>query len=210
VSEDITGNAPTKNIEIFDIRPGDCSENDGWSDCDNDRERSELTERNKTTGPGKQYWYGWSIYFPEDYPNVYPTKVALGQFHQDDGPPVWMFQNSSGGYHLDQQISGQTIKYFELLSDKELRGQWHQVELHVGWAGDNTGFFNVWINGEQKVQYTGRTMNSDDRSYFKYGIYRTYLTRYMNRNSVNEVPAQKVYYSNVKRGSSREAIQAKQ
>ncbi len=37
----------SKNVERFEIRHGDCGRNEDWSDCDNDRERSELTDRNR-------------------------------------------------------------------------------------------------------------------------------------------------------------------
>ena len=53
---------------------------EGWNDCEKDRERSELSSKNNNY-PGNEYWYGWFIYFPEDYPNIYPTKTALGQLH---------------------------------------------------------------------------------------------------------------------------------
>lgn len=207
VSEDVTGSAPTAAIEVFDVRPGDCAGSGSWSDCKKDRERSELSERKKTTKVGDEYWYGWSIYFPEDYTNVYPTKVALGQFHQQDSHPVWMFQNSDGGYHLDDQVFGHTRKYYELVPEWDLRGKWHKVEIHANWATDRTGFFRVWVNGERKVNYTGPTMDSKV-TYFKYGVYRSFLSRYKLRYDADEVPAQKVYYSNVKRGNSRESIQA--
>ena len=28
-------------------------------------------------------WYAWSIYMPEDFVNVDPVSVILGQFHQE-------------------------------------------------------------------------------------------------------------------------------
>ena len=121
VIEDPTGSAPTKLVERFEVRPGDCSSDSSWSDCKNDRERSELTERNKRSTLGTTSWYGWSLYVPEDYVNIFPTKVALGQFHQKESHVVWMFQNSSGGYHLDDQVYGGTRKYYELIDSSPSR-----------------------------------------------------------------------------------------
>ena len=43
IVEDFTGNAPTPFIEKFEVRPGDCAADIGWSDCAKDRERSELS-----------------------------------------------------------------------------------------------------------------------------------------------------------------------
>jgi hypothetical protein len=208
VIDDPTGSAPTKRVEVFEVRPGDCAKSKWWDDCKKDRERSELSESGKKRArSGSEYWYGWNIYFPEDYINIYPTKTALGQFHQDGSHPVWMFQNGKGGYHLDDQVYGGTRKYFELISEKNLRGQWHQIEVHAKWEKDRTGIFQVWVNGELKVDYTGQTMTAK-KVYFKYGIYRSFMSRYKNKTNTTEVPAQTVYYSNVKKGLTRESLEA--
>lgn len=203
--KDPTQSAPTKTVEVFEVHPGDCARNRGWDDCANDRERSELSEADKDNFPGDVYWYGWSIYFPLEYINVYPTKVALGQFHQKKSHPVWMFQNSSGGYHLDDQVQGRTRKYYPLINGSELRGRWHKIEVHAHWTQNTDGFFKVWVNGKRKVNYKGSTMSAE-RVYFKYGLYRTFISRYKNANQVASVPAQKVYFSNVKRGKTREEL----
>ncbi|MRI33106.1 hypothetical protein EOPP23_08935 [Endozoicomonas sp. OPT23] len=205
VIEDSTKTAPSQMIEVFDVRPGDCSSNSGWNDCEKDRERSELTEVDKDNYPGNEYWYGWSIYFPESYPNVYPTKVALGQFHQYQSHPAWMFQNSSGGYHLDNHIPSNTKKDYLLIDESELRGKWHRIEVHVRWTKDDKGFFSVWVNGEKKVDYHGATMTAQ-RVYFKYGVYRSFMSRYKNANNANFVPAQTAYFSNVKRSDDRKGL----
>ncbi|MEF1291937.1 heparin lyase I family protein, partial [Vibrio sp. M260118] len=56
-------------VERFEVRYGDCASNKDWNDCKKDRERSELSERSKSTHNGDQYWYGWEIYFPDNYTN---------------------------------------------------------------------------------------------------------------------------------------------
>ena len=207
VIEDPTGSAPTELVERFEVRPGDCGSNSGWSDCANDRERSELSEKNKRSTLGTASWYGWSFYVPEDYVNIFPTKVALGQFHQEGSHPVWMFQNSSGGYHLDDQVYGRTRRYYELINENDLRGKWHRIEVHAKWSKKEDGFFKVWVNGEQKVDYSGQTMTGT-KTYFKYGVYRSFMSRYKNAKGGNEVPGQLVYYTNVRRANSREGLAA--
>lgn len=205
VVEDPTGKSPTQNVERFEVRSGDCGADSGWSDCAKDRERSELSQKGGRNPLGSTYWYGWSIYFPTDYPNISPTKVALGQFHQEKSHPVWMFQNSSGGYHLDDQVYGSTRQYHELIDESDLRGKWHRIEVHANWAKNDTGFFKVWVNGEQKVDYSGETITAS-KTYFKYGIYRSYLSRYKATKGVDDVPTQIVYYANVKRAKTREGL----
>lgn len=207
VAEDPTDAAPVGVVEIFRVKSGDCESSHGWSDCKNGRERSELKETNKNNYSGDEYWYGWSIYFPLEYKNVYPTKTALGQFHQDKSHPVWMFQNSSGGYHLDDQVQGSTNRYYKLIDESELRGKWHKIEANVRWARNDNGFFKVWINGKNMVDYKGQTMTAH-AVYFKYGVYRTFISRYKNANNAETVPTQEVYFANVKRGDRREHLSA--
>lgn len=205
VVDDPTNLAPTKAIERFEVRPGDCGRSSDWSDCENDRERSELSEQFKETGSGSEWWYGWSIYVPSDYVNVYPTKVALGQFHQEKAHPVWMFQNADGGYSLDNQVHGSTSAYYPLISEEELRGHWHKIEIQVRWSRSDDGFFRVWVNGTQKVDYAGATMSAD-QVYFKYGLYRSFLSRYKAAKGTSAVPGQTVYFSNVRRSKDRTGL----
>ena len=207
VVNDPTGTAPSQFVERFEVRPGDCNANTGWNDCKTDRERSELSEKGERNPVGSTYWYGWSIFVPDDYVNIYPTKTALGQFHQEGSHPAWMFQNGSGGYFLDDHISGSTRHYHKLIDEDELRGKWHHIEVHAKWATKNDGFFKVWVNGTEKVDYIGPTMTAT-KIYFKYGVYRSFLARYRKAKGAQEVPAQTVYYANVRRATVREGLRA--
>ena len=54
IIKDFTGTAPTEYIEVFDVRPGDCASDTGWSDCKQDRERSELSG-SKDNYPGNEF-----------------------------------------------------------------------------------------------------------------------------------------------------------
>jgi len=204
VEENTPYNSNGNVIERFEVRDGDCSSQPGHSDCKTDRERSELTEINKVTTSGSKYWYGWNIYFPKEYNNVYPTKVALGQFHQYHSSPAWMFQNHNGGYHLD----GYTPEYITLIDKKELLGKWHKIEVQARWTRENDGYLNIWVNGVQKVKYTGRTMTAS-AIFFKYGIYRSFMSRYKTRKNADTVPSQVVYFSNVKRANTRDGLKEK-
>jgi hypothetical protein len=202
VIEDFTGQAPTKHIEKFEVRPGDCSSAIGWSDCENDRERSELMGP-KDNFSGSEHWYGWSLYIPNEYINVYPTKTALGQFHQNKGMPAFMFQNYEGGYWIDRNFGITTHKEI-LISEEELKGRWHHIEVNAKWH-KRDGFFIVYVNGEEKWRFVGQTM-SEQEVYFKYGVYRSFMSRYKKLNNTDSVPAQTAYFSNVKRARSRDGL----
>jgi hypothetical protein len=121
VIDDPTGTAPTPKIERFEVRPGDCHASAKWNDCKQDRERSELAERSNRAAVGTTAWYGWWLYVPKDWVNVYPAKVALGQFHQTEAHPVFMFQNGKGGLFLDDMTIGQSRRYYPLIAEEDLK-----------------------------------------------------------------------------------------
>jgi hypothetical protein len=206
IIQDPTGKAPCKDVEVFEVRPGDSGKDQYYDDSKNDRERSELSEISKDQFPGNEYWYGFYLYLPEDFPNVYPVKVSLGQFHQKDTNPAWMFENENGGYWLFEQISGRIRHKYKLIDEEGLRGKWHKIEMHIKWSKKKDGFFTLWLDELKMVDYKGQTM-SGKRVYFKYGVYRTYISKYYKEKSIKDVPAQKAYYCCIKRGSTRDEIQ---
>ena len=186
----------------FEVRPGDCGYTDDWNDCDTDRERHELSGKRVSGG---EWWHSWSIYLPKDFVNVHPTKVALGQFHQEKGHVVWMFQNQSfstaGGYWVDDQVPGYTRKLNQILSQDEMIEKWNDILVNVKWTKKDDGFFKVWLNGKQVYSFAGPT-KTIAQVYFKFGIYRSYLGKwiYSSKNKKKEkgVPAQVVYFDEVR------------
>ncbi len=181
----------------FEIRPGDCSWSGGWSDCENDRERHEL--KSSTNWRAGEYWHHWSLFLPRDYPIIFPVKVALAQFHQEGSHPVWMFQNDRGGYHVDNHTIGQTLEKKKIIDDDEMRGNWTDVLVHARWTHEADGFFRVYVNGETTPRYTwtGPTKKPGTEVYFKFGIYRSFMSR-----RPGEEPAQVVYYDHVNSATS--------
>lgn len=191
----------------FEVRSGDCSWNSiGHSDCETDRERHELVQVGDLQKEGDDYWYAWSIYLPQDYPVVHPVRVALGQFHQHP-EVIWMFRNDDGGYAINRQeeLNG-AYAYEKVLQDADMRGLWNDVTLHVRWSSGGAGRFETWINGVKVYDYAGPTLGKGNTAYFKFGIYRTFVSSYMRAHGKAEVPRQVVYFDEVRRGRSREEV----
>ena len=195
----VRGSRDGRKSMRFEVRPGDCSWSEGWSDCKNDRERHELLSASQWSKG--EYWYHWSLFLPQNYPIIYPVKVALAQFHQKGSHPVWMFQNSNGGYYVDNQTTGTTVEKRQILSDESMRGRWSDVLVHARWTHETDGFFRVYVNGETTPRYTwsGPTKRKGKQVYFKLGIYRSF----MSRRSGDE-PTQIVFYDHVNRARSCE------
>ncbi len=207
---DPTELAPTRHVERFEVRNGDCVKKGAWDECAQDRERSELAQTKRNIGEGETLWYGWSFYLPPDFPDVWPTKTTLAQFHQTDQTgrstqPVWMLLMHPFGLVLDDQTTGLTSRVITLIPDANVRDRWHKVEIRSKWAKDETGTFDVWINGEQVFTHKGPTMTADT-VYFRYGVYRSFVSRYKSAKAADMVPTQIAYFTNVKRARSRKGL----
>ena len=179
----------------FEVRSGDCDEDSdgGWSDCKNDRERHELSggkEVDKMSGG--EYWFSWSVYFPKDHQNLYPLSNNYGQFHQTDGPPVFMFKELKDGYTVVRTIGDTDYDERKLVDNKDMPGNWIDILINAKWTKKDDGFFKVWVNDELKYDYKGPTKTTT-YVYQKSGIYSTGITRYLNYKNV-DVIQKKCFY----------------
>ena len=60
---------------------------------------------------------------------------------------------------------------------------------------------DAWVNGEKKVEVARSSINfKPDTIYFKYGIYRSFVSRYKNIHG--SMPTQIAYYDEVRRGNT--------
>ena len=51
--------------------------------------------------------------------------------------------------------------FFQKLIDiKDMKGQWHDIVFNTNWTDDpNSGFIKIWVNGELKLDYSGKTVS---------------------------------------------------
>jgi hypothetical protein len=175
----------------FEVRSGDCGDEEGWQDCPNDRERVELA----ATGPKNlmrsgEYWFAWSLYLPEDHQNLQPISINYGQFHQWDAPVAWMFKEMIDGYYVVRSIhtDDDDSDYDEkiLISNEEFVGKWNDILINANWSKKDDGFFKVWVNDKLKYNYKGPTF-SGTGVYHKFGVYRSYISAYINYHNISAI-----------------------
>jgi len=206
VIADPTGEAPSATVEQFVLRDGDCR----GLDCTTDRERVELIERRTGADDGaidgSSFWYGWSLYLPDDFDDLWPTRTRLGQFKEapssGGGKPVFMFAVKRGGLYIEDG-TGSGLKIFEL---SDLLGKWTKFEVFIKWS-KRSGAVAIYINDEPVFNVSGRpSLIEAERGRMQYGIYRAGISNYKSAHKTNTLPTQSVYYSNVKIGATRESI----
>ena len=190
----------------FEERSGDCY----GTDCtrsDGTRERSELAQNSRQNYEGDEFWYGLSFFATEESANV-SSYVNFFQFIQHPAPgeprewyPSFMFRKMPSGSFI--VYSFPTTSEWQLVSDNLIRhqeffGAWQDIVMHVRWSTNEEGFLKVWVNGNQKIDYRGKTITTivePDFTYFKYGIYRPSA----DERSVT-------YFDELRRGKSREEV----
>jgi hypothetical protein len=195
------------SVQRFEVRPGDCTSHD----CYRDRERSELGEEDASSRVGDEYWYEFSFYLPKDFPNIYPAKTALGQFHQKGvtSPPV-LFQygipqgSDTSSYYLD--LNQTKLGHFPLISERSLRGRWHDIRVHARWSTAADGLIRVYVNGRLTADVAGPNTTHVSPIYFKYGVYRSFLSRYKSAHGSAEVPAQSALFRSVRKSRAMKGL----
>ena len=196
--------------ERFTLKAGDCVRS--INDCRDDRERVEFSARNTGIGPGDTVWYAWSVYVPKDFPRLRQSPKApnytFGQIHQrDNSGQELLFNYFYDGFFAvlknpttqdddPMKPSGGKIDT-RLLSQDAMRGRWTGIKINAKWSRGADGFATVWVNGRKAWSYKGPTTNSNGELYFKYGLYRSFVSR-----CGGPCPDATVYYTNVRQGRS--------
>ena len=92
----------------------------------------------------------------------------------------------------------------KILDVEDMIGKWNDILIHGNFTKKDNGFFKVWANNELKYEYYGAT-TAGKPSFFKFGIYQTYVSRYSPYES-KPYPTQIVFFDEIRHGSSREAV----
>ena len=51
-------------------------------------------------------------------------------------------------------------QFFQKLIDiNDMKGQWHDIVINANWTDDDSGFIKIWVNGELKLDYAGKTVS---------------------------------------------------
>jgi hypothetical protein len=91
---------------------------------------------------------------------------------------------------------------FELANLSDMIGVWTDISFCLDFKNSR---MDAWVNGEKKVEVMKSPINFKPKSiYFKYGIYRSFVSRYKNIHG--NIPTQIVYYDEVRRGDSLEKV----
>lgn len=183
-----------KRSERFELRHGDCGSDYGWSDCENDRQRIERAEqpKDRMQSVGKATWYGWSVFLNPDFRHIGPANTTLGQLKMTGWrEPIWFLNARENGIwimfaNLDACRIGRVSQW---------RGRWVDIVIFADYRSTPNGqeTFAVLVNGNKvcsrnKPLVTKEMVaKSKGTTYIKYGIYNSYVSRWLTRNKTKPV-----------------------
>ncbi|SPF75297.1 hypothetical protein ALP8811_00284 [Aliiroseovarius pelagivivens] len=184
-----------QKAQRFELRHGDCGGNKYWDDCTNDRQRIERKEdpKDRLQKVGGQTWYGWSFFLNPDFRDIGPGNTTLGQLKMKGWrTPLWHFNMRDGKAMMwFGNEGGCTIGRVS-----KLRGRWNDVVIFADYSTAPKGpSFVMYMDGKevckrQKPMVTQTMLNNSERDLFlKYGIYNSYLSRWLERNKTQAVTA---------------------
>jgi len=159
-----------------------------------DRRQDQVSYRTEVSGPkakiGKEYWYGFSIYLPEDYR---PDRIweIVAQWHGvpdfDAGEnwrnPVMALSTTNGRWSWVSRWDAKRNTFasgkreYGGARDYDLgpyrQGVWTDWVIHVKWSYEPDGVLQVWKNGARLIDQKGpNAFNDRHGPFFKMGLYK--------------------------------------
>ena len=201
----------------FEVRAGDCDASSDWSDCDNDRERSEISLR-RWWGYGSDVWIGFSVYLSESFETSSHVRTTVGQIHQRGGPsgvagglpadfPLMQMEMLGNRYFMRVHLlSGASDRVqadvvdFNLINISEMRGNWTDIFINFN-TENGEEMIEAYVNGRRKARYENWIEFIPSEYYFKYGIYRSFVSRHGK-----PMPTQVLYVDEVRMGTSMQSV----
>jgi len=206
-----------KEAQRFEVRPGDCGEDQAWSDCNNNRERSEISLDNHFF-PGDNQWIAFSVFIPDNFKTSNSVSTTIGQIHQIGGPsgiagslpsfpPLIQLEAKGNNYraciHILSGSDNNVVdecKYYNLSAISDMQGQWTDIQIHFD-TSNNKSLIEVYLNNERKALLR-EFVNFWPKSYYiKYGIYRSFVSQH-----TGPMPTQVVWIDEVKMGKNQELV----
>ena len=157
-----------------------------------------IKDKSKQAKLGQEYWYGFSIYFPNDWTedNIWeivaqwhgvPDK-SLGEAYRNpvmaflsDGTKLKITNIWDAAPNTQAARKSRKSKYdggVTLWEGPIRKEQWTDWVVHVKWSFEDDGLVEIWENGKQIARRNGpNTFNDQKAPYFKMGIYKGWRDR---------------------------------
>ena len=155
--------------------PGDSNVNNSG-----ERVRNDLALSQAATGcyEGNEQWWAHSLLFPGG-PPIPQSGLAFNFHHSERGGGQANFQLRMRPEGLSFEVAGgpqvawnsrSPGRYYAKIGPI-VRDRWYDFVYHVKWSSGGDGFFDAWVNGQQKLSYRGPTLYAGMGCYLKLANY---------------------------------------
>ena len=196
-----------KKAYKFTLLPYDCGSDPGkFSDCKARpiRARSEIGAwKNTFSSIKSERWISFSIFLPEDYQSVFPTRASFFQIYKKGLGPILMLRDLGNDRliaGIKESSSAETILgSINLVNISEMLGEWTHFKIHLKYTNETDGFWKFYVNDKLKYHVEGATrgiVKSNNGLYVKVGIYQTGTDVYKKFHQ-KDIPTQTIYMDNI-------------
>src|SRR5882672_8857211 len=149
----------------------------------NERDDLSISQAASACYAGQEHWWAHSILFPDDY--VAPPAPTPGNWTWG---VVFDFHNTTNGagqanFQINAMPDGLSFQgyagdpanpnIYTATIGPTVKNLWYDFLYHVKWSSGSDGFFYAWVNGVQKLSYTGPTLYTGDSCYLKLANYHS-------------------------------------
>ena len=194
-----------KKAYKFTLLPYDCGRGSKWSDCKARpvRARSEIEWKNTFSSIKSERWISFSIFLPEDYQSVFPTRASFFQIYKKGLGPILMLRDLGNDLLIAGIMESNSAEIISgkanLVNISEMLGEWTHFKIHLKYTDEADGFWKFYVNDELKYHIEGSTrgiVKSKNGLYVKAGIYQTATDVYKKFHQKN-IPTQTIYMDNI-------------
>jgi hypothetical protein len=203
-----------RQSQRFELRSGDCWKDTKWSDCENNRSRTEIELKHQWKY-GTDKWFGFSVLVAKDFPLSNRTWTTIAQIHQVNGFKAKEPDGSvSTPNHLQLALNGDTLilavhtqvddKYVvvekAIAPASQVKGKWVDIQLRFD-TSSNTGKIQVYMNGSLFSELPNSVIKKPNHYYFKYGIYTD-----GEKTWGKDRPTMIIHFDEMRIGNTRESV----
>jgi len=166
---------------------------------------------------GKEYWYRFSVYIPNDWVNEpnpenqnKKNHEVISQWHwkteneDESGRPALSLNINSGQWNIINSFQRDSIKLNKatevsnvVYKSEIVKGKWTTWTVNARWSADQNGILKIWMNDNLVVSEQGRNSNAKRDIVFKFGLYKP---KWMS--SPTNVDSRVIYFDDILISSS--------
>jgi len=169
---------------------------------------------------GREYWYGFSVRFPEDWEPDTQNELFVQWVRTTKtsaGPQLALYVNGAD-YVLrkrwDPEPGGgvQAVERANLWRGSILadRGQWVDWVARIRWSTGGDGSLELWKDGASVLRHAGPNCHNDggdEAPYFKFGLYK-WPWQQTAEEAPSVVSSRRLWFDEIRIGDARASFEA--